>query len=141
MSRDVEHLQILSIFHHVVAVIVGLLALLPSMHLALGILLVRGDLTEGEPIGEVMGWFVVAIAGSAILAGLAFAVCLVIAGRALMERRRYTFCLVIAGLACVLMPFGTVLGVFTILVLVRPSVRELFGVSLAEGPRSRPAAG
>jgi hypothetical protein len=70
-----------------------------------------------------------------MVAGVSFAVCLVQAGRALMQRRRYTFCLVIGGLSCILMPFGTVLGVFTILVLVRPSVRELFGASLAEPAR------
>jgi hypothetical protein len=30
-------------------------------------------------------------------------------------------------LAGMMMPFGTVLGVFTIIVLQRPSVRQLFG--------------
>ena len=36
------------------------------------------------------------------------------------------FCLVIAALLCMITPFGTVLGVFTIIVLVRPSVKLLF---------------
>jgi hypothetical protein len=30
------------------------------------------------------------------------------------------------ALSCVFFPFGTVLGVFTIIVLARPSFRELF---------------
>jgi len=34
--------------------------------------------------------------------------------------------MVIAGIECLFMPFGTVLGVFTLVVLVRPSVKELF---------------
>jgi hypothetical protein len=34
-----------------------------------------------------------------------------------------------AGVACMFMPFGTVLGVFTIVVLLRDSVKELFGVA------------
>jgi hypothetical protein len=38
------------------------------------------------------------------------------------------YCLVVAGIECIFMPFGTVLGVFTIIVLMRPSVRNLFGV-------------
>jgi len=126
VSRDAEHLQILSIFHHVLALLVGLLSLLPSLHLVFGIVMISGEITDGEPIGELVGWFVAVLAGLAMLAGMTFAVCLVIAGRSLMRRRRYTFCLIVAGLSCVLMPFGTVLGVFTILVLVRPSVRELF---------------
>jgi hypothetical protein len=128
MSRDAEHLQLLSIFHHVVALVAGLFSLLPSLHLAFGVAMISGELGDGEPMFPVVGWFVAALAGGLMLAGLAFAVCLVIAGRSLMQRRRYTFCLVIAGLSCMAAPFGTVLGVFTILVLVRPSVRELFGV-------------
>jgi hypothetical protein len=32
-----------------------------------------------------------------------------------------------AGVECLFMPVGTVLGVFTIIVLVRDSVKELFG--------------
>ncbi|HVS63955.1 MAG TPA: hypothetical protein VMT85_10695 [Thermoanaerobaculia bacterium] len=137
MSRDAEHLQILSIFHHVAAVLVGLLSLLPSFHLAFGIMMISGELTEGEPIGEVIGWFLAVLAGLAMMAGLTFAVCLVVAGRALMQRRRYTFCLVVAGLSCILVPFGTVLGVFSIVVLVRPSVRELFEEGFV-GPKRTP---
>ena len=61
-----------------------------------------------------------------ILAGWAFAVCLALAGRYLSRRRRYTYCLVMGGVACIFMPFGTVLGVFTIITLVRDSVKRLF---------------
>jgi len=41
---------------------------------------------------------------------------------------------VMAGIECLFMPFGTVLGVFTILVLVRESVKPLFGVNLPTAP-------
>jgi hypothetical protein len=37
-----------------------------------------------------------------------------------------------AAISCIFMPFGTVLGVFTIIVLLRPSVKELFAVNTAE---------
>jgi hypothetical protein len=70
-----------------------------------------------------------AVGAGAVLVGWGFAACLVLAGRSLRDRRRYLFCLVMAGLMCVLCnPLGTILGVFTIIVLVRPSVKELFGV-------------
>ena len=65
-------------------------------------------------------------AGLFILAGWIFAGCLIAAGRHLQQRRRHTFCLVMAAVACMFMPFGTVLGVFSIIVLIRPSVKELF---------------
>ena len=40
----------------------------------------------------------------------------------------YTFCFVMAALACAFFPFGTILGIFTIVVLVRPGVKEMFGI-------------
>ena len=72
------------------------------------------------------GWFFVVIAVLIMaviwtMAGLTY-----VAGRRLGERRSYTFCLVIAGVLCLFMPLGTVLGVFTIVVLQRPSVKALF---------------
>jgi hypothetical protein len=74
-----------------------------------------------------MGVFLMALAAFAILLGWTFAVCLIVAGRRLASQRSYTFCLVMAALACMFMPFGTVLGVLTIIVLMRPSVKSLFG--------------
>jgi len=70
----------------------------------------------------------VAFSVVAILVGLAFCILLILSGRYLRRHVNYTFCLVMAGVACIFMPFGTVLGVFTILVLVRPSVKTAFGV-------------
>ena len=61
-----------------------------------------------------------------ILVGWAVAICVIVAGRFLARRVHYTFCLVVAAIACLFMPFGTVLGVLTIIVLMRPSVKALF---------------
>ena len=60
---------------------------------------------------------------------LAIAACVALAGRKLTQRRGHLFCLVVAGVECCFFPFGTVLGVLTILVLTRPSVKHAFGVS------------
>jgi len=58
--------------------------------------------------------------------GWTLAVCMLIAGRNLAKRRHHTFCLVVAAISCIFMPFGTILGVLTIIVLMRPSVKGLF---------------
>lgn len=63
-----------------------------------------------------------------ILSGFALSTAIVIAGRRLSQFRSHTYCLVMAGVECLLMPFGTVLGVFTIIVLTKPEARELFGL-------------
>jgi hypothetical protein len=61
--------------------------------------------------------------------GWAFAIGLFLAGRFLQRREHHLFCLVMARISCTVVPFGTVLGTFTISVLMRPSVQEIFGVS------------
>lgn len=57
---------------------------------------------------------------------VASAVLNLVSGFSLLKRKRRTFSLVVAGINCVHMPLGTVLGVFTIIVLLRDSVRVLY---------------
>ena len=50
----------------------------------------------------------------------------VISGFCLRARKGRTFSFVVAGVNCLHIPFGTTLGVFTIIVLLRDSVRDLY---------------
>ena len=76
-----------------------------------------------------IGWFFIVIACFLIVVGWAFAIGLFFAGRCLQQRRRHTFCVVMAALACLSVPLGTLLGVFTLIVLFRPGVKDLFAES------------
>ena len=62
-----------------------------------------------------------------------YALSLFLAARYLAARRRHMFCVVVAAISCAFSPLGTVLGVFTLIVLYRPSVREQFSSRAAEG--------
>lgn len=109
------------------------------IHLAIGLAIVSGKFgkpVQGEPPPEFVGWVFITIGAVAIVACWVFAAALAAAGELLQRRRGYTYCLVMAALACMFMPFGTVLGVFTLVVLVRPSVKELFaqGVDSTDQP-------
>jgi hypothetical protein len=53
-------------------------------------------------------------------------VALLLSARFLQQRRRYLFSFVVAVLLCLAFPLGTVLGVFTIIVLSRESTKELY---------------
>jgi hypothetical protein len=133
MSNDSEHLRILGIFYFVVAGFAALFALFPLLHFAFGIAMIAGAFPDasGEDIETFMGWFFVLFSGIWILCGLTFAICLALAGKYLMQRRHYIYCLVMAAVACAFAPFGTVLGVFTIVILMKDSVKELFGREVA----------
>jgi hypothetical protein len=129
MNQDQEHLKLLSVFHYVVGGISALTALLPIFHLLFGIFILAMPLAmegQGAPPPAFIGWFMIGIALFVIASGLAMAGVILAAGHALSRRRRRIFCLVVAGVECLMVPYGTVLGVFTFIVLSRDSVRELF---------------
>jgi len=126
VNQDEEHLRLLSIFHYIVGGLAALAFCFPLIHLAVGIAMVCGafDGTNGPP--RMLGWVFIVVPAMIILFGWVLAACIITAGRKLARREGRTFCLIIAGIECVFMPFGTVLGVFTIVVLTRDSVRDLF---------------
>jgi len=129
MNDDLQHLKVLSIFHYIVAGMVALMGCFPVIHVVVGLGLLSGGFPArgNDPFPAVaMGWLFVVIAGSMIVLLWSFAVCLLLAAGYLREHRRYLFCLITAALACMLMPFGTVLCIFTIVVLMRPTVKQLF---------------
>ena len=128
MKDDEQYLKLLSVFHYVVGGLAACFACIPIIHLSIGIAMLVGAIDDAPGF---VGVFLVLIAMFAILVGWTLAVCIIVAGRCLAKRRRYMFCLVIAAISCIFMPFGTVLGVFTIIVLMRPSVKELFAVDKA----------
>lgn len=118
MDETERHLDLLAIGHYVVAGLTALLACLPILHFGIG--LVMGLRQQW------FGLFLAALSGAMIAIGFAWAICTLVAGRRLAQRRSHTFCIVIAGLNCTLFPFGTVLGVFTLLVLLKPEVKVRF---------------
>lgn len=151
MSEQVrEHLRLLSIFHYVVGGIGYVVSMIPCIHLALGIFFLvappekfsppkievsNGQTVEVEQVqpvtpfpSKLFGGIFVGVASMIILGGVTLSSVIVTAGRRLAARRSHTFCLVVAGIECLFMPFGTVLGIFTILTLVKPEARQLFGL-------------
>ena len=129
MIRDEEHLRLLSIFHYVVAGLSCVFAIVPLIYIGMGALMLRGgnNGAGAETDAGVIGWVIIAAGSVLVMVVLTFALGLVLAGRNLSSRRHHTFCLVMAAVACIFMPFGTVLGVFTIIVLLREPGRRLFG--------------
>ena len=129
--EDVEHLRLLAIFHYVVAGLQALFACIPIIHLTIGLGLLLAPRKTGVGVENpqaLVGTMFVAMASVFILLGWSLAACVFVAGRSLAARRRYMFCFVVAAVIAVLcMPFGTILGVLTIIVLLRPSVKAAFG--------------
>jgi hypothetical protein len=123
---DAEHLRLLAVFHYAVAGITALVSMLPGIGVVAGLALAIGGVEPQEEGARIAGALMAGCAAFFLTVGLAFAGLIALTGRALAQRRWYTFCLVVATTMCIAVPLGTVLGVFTIIVLSRPSVRATF---------------
>jgi hypothetical protein len=139
MTKDSDHLRLLGIFHYIVAGLAALFSFFPLLYAGMGAFFIwaarrpNAAGQTGEPPPEALGWIFIAGGSLFFLLGLITASCILIAGRCLATRKHYLFAFVIACVECIFMPFGTVLGVFTIIALSRDSVRALFPAALPPG--------
>ena len=124
-----DDLRLLSIFHYVLAGLTALFAVFPLLYVGLGAAFLSGAF-EGErnPPPAFLGWFMIGLGLFLLLFVLGYAIALVFAGRFLSRQRHWLYCMIVAGLSCASFPFGTALGVFTIITLAKPEVKALFTV-------------
>jgi hypothetical protein len=126
---DTEHLKLLSIFHYVKGGISAFFSCIPIIHVVLGLIMIIAPHVFGHGKDQppaFVGWLLLILGFSIILLGWTFAALTIIAGRCIARRKHWTFCFVWACIQCLSIPFGTALGVCTIVVLNRASVKELF---------------
>ena len=135
-DRARDPLRLLSIFHYVLGGLGALFSLLPIVHIGMGIAMITGALDRGSPSPPpaAFGWIFVAMGAAFMLAGFGYVALVIVAGRFLARTRHWTFCMVVAALSCAFFPFGTALGVFTILVLAKPEVKAAFEAGGAGNP-------
>lgn len=146
VDRDSEHLRLLAMAYYVYAAIVALFACIPIIHFTIGMVFLLNPPPQapGDPFpSQAFGAIFATIGGLLVLGGWTFAACVFMAGRSLAARKRYIYCFVIAAIACLFVPIGTVLGVMSILVLQRPTVRAMFhgGGALPAAPGAVPPPG
>jgi len=127
----------LAIFHYVVAGLAALFSFFPLLYTTVGAVFIfaarHGTAKPGEDLPpEFLGWIFAVLGSLLFLIGIAMAICILIAGRSLALCKRYSFAFVMACIECLFIPFGTILGAFTIVVLSRESVRELFSTTNAQ---------
>lgn len=133
-----ETFRLLTIFHTVLGAVLGILSLLPLIHVTVGALLVvlgpSADVsTEEQQLFQLVGGVMLVAGAMFVLFGLTLSACIGFAAYFISNRRNYTFCLVVAGVECLFMPIGTALGVFTIYSLLRDEIRLQFAEYQAGG--------
>ena len=145
VDRDQEHLRLLMWGYYLVAATTGFTSLFALLFVAFGAfassLIPAKQNSAADP--RMAGLFFIGI-GLAFL-GLSLGATLIayFTGRSLRDRRNRGFCLITAGLSCLQIPWGTAIGICTIAVLNRSTVRSLFeahGAHLPMGSAPPPAS-
>lgn len=127
---DAEHLKLLAVFHFVLAglAVIGLGFLFLHWFFMSSIfdnpeMWKNAKDAPPPPPKEffaIFKWFYAFMGVMIVGGGLAS----LVSGFCILRRRARMFSIVVAGVSCLGFPFGTALGVFTLVVLLRDSVRE-----------------
>ena len=131
MDENIRYLNILAIFHFIVASIVGLLSCLPLINLFIGIPMLKdvpyalkqGEFFSQTTLAPLM--FILLPAGMTVI-GWMFAIAIALNGYYIKNRQWLKYCMVVSGIETIFTPFGTALGVFTIIFLTKPNTKILF---------------
>ena len=128
---DADHLNLLAVFHFLAAglALLGSLALLAQQSM-MRAFFDDPRIWQNQPQGarppeqffEIFRWMFLIMFAVFFTA----AVLNVLSGFFIRARKFRTFSFIVAALNCLNIPLGTILGVFTFIVLMRDSVRELY---------------
>lgn len=133
MTRDVEHLNLLAIFHFIIAGLAGVGFLFVIAHFVMFSMTV-GSFSPSSELGDTYSSLspkfyinlIKVLYFFAVIWLMALAELNLLSGLYLRERKRRNFSLFVAGINLLHFPLGTVLGVFTLMTLMRESMRKLY---------------
>jgi len=133
-QRERDGLAFLAGAHWAVAGLAFLSASVPAFYASLGLDMVFAGTT---PARVDSGWRVLGTGLGWVAAVFAYVMLLTASARSLRLRRHYRLVVATNVLSLAFLPFGTVLGLTTLVVLRHREVREQFGRAVAHrGPRS-----
>jgi len=128
VEKDIEHLRLLTIFHYILAGITAVFSFIPLIHVSIGTMILSSNRLKSteNPPPDIIGWLFVIIGSICIILGLTYALTLFLSGRFIARKRHRIFSIVIACISCLSIPFGTILGIFTLIILSKPAVKILY---------------
>jgi len=124
-------LKILSILNYVFGGLGLFGALFPAIYIVLGIVMLNDPQAMSGNNGQApppeVGWVLIGIGGLGMCLGGLIACLTLYAGRCIAKREKWMFCFILACFQLLSVPLGTCLGIFTIIVLNRDTVKQQFG--------------
>jgi hypothetical protein len=130
---DAEHLRLLEIAYYIAGGMTAFFSCFFILHFAMFLVLGlhpqffnNGANYNSNPPPPGLFLGMAGVIGVLIILGWLFGALQIYAGRCLKKRRHRTFVLILAGLETCFIPWGTAIGVWTILILQRATVSALF---------------
>ncbi|MGE0321644.1 MAG: hypothetical protein AB7K71_16170 [Polyangiaceae bacterium] len=127
--QDREHLNVLSICFYVYGGLQVLFGFVPGIYVFMGSLMLNDPALHrsgAPPMVEAMPWIFIAVGILASLYIWTVATLMFFTASGLRARKRHVLCIIGSALILLNMPLGTALGVFSLIVLLRPSVKAAF---------------
>lgn len=139
MKEFQEQLKVLKIFHFVLGGLGIVLSFLPLIYVLMGTIFysMKDDFPTdtGNPadqLPKIMSVVMMIVGFVGFVFGLAMAILTIVSGMRISTTTHRNFSIIIAAILCVFFPFGTVLGIFTIIVLSKKEVIEIYQERLTE---------
>lgn len=136
-EADRTHLNVLAVCYWVWGGLIALSSLLGFIYVAMGIAFLGGAFsnatTQNSAPPAAIGWVFIVLGFAAVVLGQLVGWLNVLVGFSLKRDRRWLLCNIMAGINCLSVPLGTVLGIFTFIVLARPGVKAAFAANSPAG--------
>ena len=144
VDKDLDHINLLAVFHYVYAGLssLGLLFLYGHYKMMSTMMNMTSGMSssssspmtpaEKADVENMMGAMMDGMMWFYLIVGIIIILTVVVnilSAVWMKQRRNRMFSFVVAGFNCLALPFGTVLGVFTLIVLNRPSVAQKYSQS------------
>jgi hypothetical protein len=135
---DGEHLRVLSICYYVSAAVGVVLSFFALLYAGLGMVIATNmlEMPQQPGVGPPPAFLSAMMVGFGVtffVIGIGGVILQFIAARRLTQRRSRILCEVAAAVTCLNIPYGTIIGVCTFVVLSRKSVIALFDAQASAG--------
>jgi ABC-type phosphate transport system permease subunit len=128
MNKDLDHLKLLGILHTVwgiISIVIGLIFGLIYVGLGVAAMNSRDVSEESGVSAGAVGGLLIGVGVFALIVAVVYGVLVMMAGGKLRAQRGYGFCFFVAIVDLLGFP-SIILGIFTLVVLSRPTVKDLF---------------
>ncbi len=121
-----NNLETLAVLHYVIGGFKILSSLFVLIYVLMGAGMIAGGIYDSDESMQMVGGIFLILGLFGFVMVVSLGIMSILAGKFLSQKKHRMFCLVISILECFNTPFGTVLGIFTIIEIEKAEVKRLF---------------